>query len=180
MKTGPPAGTVVTPTLATLTDSQYNYDQVAYYPAHRPGTYYQESLLSVQHEMPFQILVDAAYVYTKGTHLNFERDTDQVEAGNLSQNPNSYCATSAQPNPLFCTIESHLWDGYSNYNALQLRAEKRASHGLYLVFNYAWSKTMDTGTSSGHAQGIDLVAERLQHQGKTYGVYPELDAEKHN
>ncbi|MGA3129724.1 MAG: carboxypeptidase regulatory-like domain-containing protein [Terracidiphilus sp.] len=156
LQTGPPAGTVVTPTLATLTDSQYNYDQVAYYPAHRPATYYQESLLSVQHELPFQMLVDASYVYTKGTHLNFERDTDQVMEGNLSKNPNSYCATSAQPNPLFCTLESHLWDGYSNYNALQLRAEKRASHGLYIVFNYAWSKTMDTGTSSGHAQGIDL------------------------
>jgi hypothetical protein len=156
LQTGPPAGTVVTPTLATLTDSQYNYKQVAYYPAHRPATYYQESLLSVQHEMPFQMLVDASYVYTKGTHLNFERDTDQIPASELSQDPNGYCAVSAQPNPLFCTLESHLWDGWSNYNALQLRAEKRTSHGLYFVFNYAWSKTMDTGTSSGHAQGIDL------------------------
>jgi len=156
LQTGPPAGTVVTPTLATLTDSQYNYDQVAYYPAHRPATYYQESLLSVQHELPFQTLVDASYVYTKGTHLNFERDTDQIPQSQLSKNPNSYCAVSEQPNPLFCTLESHLWDGYSNYNALQLRAEKRTSHGLYVVFNYAWSKTMDTGTSSGHAQGIDL------------------------
>jgi hypothetical protein len=156
LKTGPPAGTVVTPTLATLTDSQYNYKQVAYYPAHRPATYYQESLLSVQHEMPFQMLLEAAYVYTKGTHLNFERDTDQIPESELSEDPNGYCAVSEQPNPLFCTIESHLWDGYSNYNALQLRAEKRTSHGLYLVFNYAWSKTMDTGTSSGHAQGIDL------------------------
>jgi hypothetical protein len=156
LQTGPPAGTVVTPTLATLTNSQYNYKQVAYYPEHRPATYYQESLLSVQYEIPFQILLDASYVYTKGTHLNFERDTNQIPQSQLSSNPNGYCAVSVQPNPLFCTIESHLWDGYSNYNALQLRAEKRASHGLYLVFNYAWSKTMDTGTSSGHAQGIDL------------------------
>jgi hypothetical protein len=153
---GPPPGTVKYPTLATLSDSEWNYDQVAYYPAHRPATYYQESLLSIQHELPDQILVDASYVYTRGLHLNFDRDTDQVPESALSQNPNSYCSTSAQPYPLFCAIESHLWDGFSNYNALQLRAEKRVSHGLYLVFNYAWSKTMDTGTSSGHAQGIDL------------------------
>jgi hypothetical protein len=49
-----------------------------------------------------------------------------------------------------------LYDGYSNYNALQLRLQKRTSYGLDFVFNYAWAKTMDSGTGSGNDTGVDL------------------------
>jgi hypothetical protein len=41
----PRSGAVAYPTLATLTNSQYNYDDVPYFPEKRPVTYYQEALL---------------------------------------------------------------------------------------------------------------------------------------
>src|SRR6202044_1599496 len=47
-------------------------------------------------------------------------------------------------------------DGYSNYNALQLRLLKRMSYGLSFQVNYAWSKSLDTGTGNGHGSGIDI------------------------
>jgi hypothetical protein len=62
-------GAVAYPSLSNLSNSQYNYDDVSYYPQHRPAAYYQETLLSVQHEFPAQTLVDVSYVFTKGTHL---------------------------------------------------------------------------------------------------------------
>jgi len=155
LKTGPPAGTVIYPSLSDLSNSQFNYQkEVDYYPKKRPVTYYQEALLSVQHEIPGQVLLDLSYVFTKGTHQNFARDVNQVPESELL--PSGAVNNAALPFPQFNAIQGHLFDGYSNYNALQLRAEKRISHGLSFVANYSWSKTMDAGTSSGHSATADV------------------------
>jgi outer membrane receptor protein involved in Fe transport len=154
LKNGPAPGAVAYPTLADLSNSQYNYDDVPYFPQKRPVTYYQESLLSVQHELPFQLLADVSYIFTKGTHLGFSRDINQVPQSALSSS--STCSNSPTAFPLFCSIDGSLYDGYSNYNALQLRLQKRTSYGLNFVFNYAWAKTMDSGTGSGNDTGVDL------------------------
>lgn len=158
LKNGPAPGAVQYPTLANLSNSQYNYDNVSYFPATRPVTYYQESLLSIQHELPFQTLVDASYVFTKGTHIGFYRDINAVPISKMyyvSSTNYSDCYNSPTAFPIFCSIGAALYDGYSNYNALQLRVQKRVSHGLYFVFNYAWSKTMDSGTGSGNNSNVD-------------------------
>lgn len=150
---GPPAGSVAYPTLSNLSNSQYNYDNVSYYPQHRPAAYYQETLLSVQHELPGQMLVDVSYVFTKGTHLGFTRDVNAVPPSLMSgfaSGAYNSCYNDPSAYPYFCSISGFLFDGYSNYNALQFRAEKRYSHGLSFIFNYAWSKTMDSGTGSGN------------------------------
>ena len=153
LQTGPPPGSVIYPTPETLSNSLFNYQNVDYYPKNRPVSYYQEGLLSVQHEIPGQILFDVSYVFTKGTHQNFARDVNQVPESELLANGVN---NAAQPYPQFNSIQGHLFDGYSNYNALQLRAEKRLTHGVSFVVNYAWSKTMDAGTSSGHLAGVDV------------------------
>jgi len=158
LKNGPAPGAVQYPTLANLSNSQYNYDNVTEFPAKRPVTYYQEYLLSVQHEMPFQTLVDVSYLHTKGTHIGFYRDINAVPIASMyyeSSTNQSDCYNSPTAFPLFCSIGAALYDGYSNYNALQLRVEKRTSHGLNFLFNYAWSKTMDTGTGSGNNSNVD-------------------------
>ncbi len=153
LKNGPAKGSVVYPTLANLSNSQFNYQNVSYYPTHRPITYYQETLLSVQHEIPFQTLLDFSYVFTKGTHLGFSRDINAVPIA--AQTATSNCYNSPTAFSQFCSIDGVLFDGYSNYNAFQFRAEKRTSYGLSYIFNYAFAKTMDTGTGSGSDAGID-------------------------
>ena len=154
LKNGPPAGSVVYPSLASLSSSQFNYKNESYYPEKRPITYYQETLLSVQHELPSQILLDVSYVFTKGTHLGFSRDINAVPLN--AQTPTSSCYSGTNAFPLFCSLDGVLFDGYSNYNALQVRVEKRLSYGLSFIFNYAYAKTMDSGTGSGSDAGVDL------------------------
>ena len=45
-------------------------------------------------------------------------------------------------------------DGLSNYDALQLTAEKRLSHGLTMLIGYTWSHAIDnTGTEFGGGTG---------------------------
>lgn len=167
LQTGPPAGSVIYPSLANLSNSQFNNQNVDYYPQKRPVTYYQEALLSVQHQIPGQILLDVSYVFTKGTHQNFARDVNQIPQTELL--PGNTINYAAAPYTQFQSIQGHLFDGYSNYNALQLRAEKRYSHGLSFVFNYALSKTMDAGTSSGHSAGVD-VWQNAYNISSNYGL----------
>lgn len=52
LKNGPPAKSVIYPSLSNLSNSQFNYQKVDYYAQKRPVQYYQEALLSVQHQIP--------------------------------------------------------------------------------------------------------------------------------
>jgi hypothetical protein len=150
LASGPPAGSVIYPSESSFSDAKYNYEGVYYYPVNMPIEYYQEALFSVQHQFPGNMLLDASYVFTKGTHLNFNRDINQVPESKLSE------GASAEPYPQYTYIWGAIFDGWSNYNALQLRFEKRMSHGIAFMANYAWSKTMDAGTSNGHYETIDV------------------------
>jgi len=151
LATGPPPGTVVYPTLATLSPEIDNFSSVTYYPRSMPTDYVQQFLVDIQHEFTGGILVDAGYVYTRGSNLNFQTDIDQAPISELG------CTgyNCGNPNPVFNTISAQLYDGWSNYNALQIRLQKRMSYGLNFLANYAWSKSLDTGTGNGHGSGID-------------------------
>lgn len=150
LQTGPPPGSVIVPTLATLTPDQFNFDRVAFYAPQLPLQYVQQFLLSVQRELPAGHLLDVSYVHTKGTHLNFANDMNQVPENLLADPSNTGDFSPLRPVPWFRSILAHDFTGWSNYDALQLRLVKRFSRGVSYQFNYAWSKMMDTGTSSGH------------------------------
>ncbi len=152
LASGPPAGTVVFPTLQTLSPAIDNYSGVEYYPWNMPTDYVQQALVSVQHELAGGILIDASYVYTHGTNLNF--------ATNINQAPISALGCTGyncgNPNPIFNSIAAQIYDGWSNYDALQLRFQKRMSHGVSFQLNYSWAKSLDTGTGNGHGSGVDI------------------------
>lgn len=152
LATGPPPGTVVFPTLQTLSPEISNFSGVTYYPQNMPTVFVQQWLFSVQHEFAHGILLDTSYVYTHGDNLNFAANINQAPASALG------CTgyNCGNPNPIFTNIQAQLYDGWSNYNALQFRLEKRMSRGLDFQVNYAWAKSLDTGTGTGHGSGIDI------------------------
>jgi outer membrane receptor protein involved in Fe transport len=158
LQTGPPPGTVVYPTLQTLSPILSNDSSVQYYQRNMPTDYVQELLFSVQHEFVGGILIDASYVNTRGRNLNFQTNIDQAPVANLGVVcPTSYTMPNcAGPVPQYTAIYAALYDGWSNYNALQLRLQKRMSYGLNFQVNYAWSKSLDTGTGNGHGSGVDV------------------------
>ncbi len=168
LKNGPAPNSIVVPTLSTLSPALLNFKKVDYYQQNIPIEYIQELYLDVQHQFPGNFLLDAGYVSTRGTHLNYGRDINQLSLNTLGG------GSADRPFPQYTAILGHLFDGFSNYHAFQIRAEKRMSHGLYFLVNYAWSKTMDTGTSSGHAQGVD-VWQNAQDVHANYGL-STLDA----
>jgi len=138
---------------------------VEYYPRSMPTDYVQQLLVSVQHEFAGGILLDTSYVNTRGRNLNFATNIDQAPASELG------CTgyNCGNPNPIFNSIIAQTYDGWSNYNALQLRLQKRISYGVTFQFNYAWSKSLDTGTGNGHGSGID-VYENAYSPAANYGL----------
>jgi len=55
-------------------------------------------------------------------------------------------AQALRPFPQYCSAINGLNEnhGWSNYHSLQLSVEQRLSHGLWLMSNYTWSKTLTT------------------------------------
>lgn len=172
LSAGPPAGTVIFPTVQTLSSTFANYSSAEYYPRSMPTDYVQQFLLSVQHEFMRGLLLDASYVYTRGKNLNFSTDINQATTPNSTAVGGFECTSfyhCGNPNPVFNSIAAQIYDGYSNYNALQLRLEKRMSYGLSFQLNYAWSKSLDTGTGNGHGSGIDIYQDAY-HPSANYGL----------
>jgi hypothetical protein len=159
LSVGPPAGTVIFPTVQSLSSTFANYSSAEYYPRSMPTVYVEQYLFGVQREFGHGMLFDTSYVYTHGKNLNFATDINQATTPGSTAVGGFECTSfyhCGNPNPVFNSIAAQYYDGYSNYNALQLRLQKRMSNGLSFQLNYAWSKSLDTGTGNGHGSGIDI------------------------
>jgi len=102
----------------------------------RTDPYLQEWNFSMQKALGQMISVQASYVATKGTHQFFSNQ-DNVPL------PGPGDIQSRLPNTFFG--EGTLFDtaGLSNYSALQLTAETRNWHRLYLLGAYTRGKSLD-------------------------------------
>ena len=131
-----------------------------------------------QQELPGQILVDANYVGKKGTHLYFGGAGEynhlgpEVESYSLDQ---ITALNEMVPNPFYGQIPADTalggpevpayqlqlpypqFTGFgviafpvanSIYHAFQLQVEKRMSHGLQLLANYTFSKSIDDASTT--------------------------------
>ena len=103
--------------------------------------------LTVQHQLPGDIAVEAAYIGNKGTHVfaGFGGDYDFNQAtvegfGTLTTN---------QRKPFFNrfgwsqNFRYYGSDANSNYHGMQLKAEKRFSRGYSLLGHYTWSRAFN-------------------------------------
>ena len=130
-----------------------------------PTDFVQQFLINAQHEFAGGFLVDTSFVHTHGTNLVFSTDIDQAPTSALG------CTgyNCGNPNPVFNSIIAQNYDGWSNYNALQVRVQKRMSHGVHFLANYAWTKSMDTGTGNGHGSTIDIY-QNAYRPAANYGL----------
>jgi hypothetical protein len=122
-----------------------------YIPKNFKTGYVQSFFFGVQRQLPWQVVIDAAYVGSKGTHLQILADYNQ--AAICTAATVAGCTTSLaarRPVPTFGDIEIAYGGGISNYNALQLKVEKRYGNGLYLLNSFTWGRTFDL--SAGHLE----------------------------
>ena len=130
--------------------------------------------LGIEHQLPSNILVRAAYVGSHSSHL--------TETLNLDPSPFSPTGTKGTlrlntivaslgitPSNLFGTVQQDAQDINSSYNSLQLSLEKRMTHGLTILGNYTWSKSIDDLAPGAGVTGFDNSSARpwddpLRHQ----------------
>lgn len=99
---------------------------------------------SVERQLPGNMMLSVAYVGTHGLHLYRDLQLNQALPGPGLVEPRLPFYSVA---PNIPTVDQRNGDGTSHYNALQVKAEKRFSSGLYFLAAYTWSKTMDNTTT---------------------------------
>jgi outer membrane receptor protein involved in Fe transport len=121
--------------------------------------YYQTWNLAVQRSLPAGISLEVAYAGSKGTHLQGVVDPNQDPV------PGPGDVQARRPFPQFGGFTAITNIASSNYNSLQVKAEKRATHGLYLLSAFTYSKAIndlpEICCAAPFAQNsYDLAAER--------------------
>lgn len=103
--------------------------------------YVQEWALDAQHIFGKNWVVDLGYIGNTGQKL-WQRRNQNI----ASEDPTGTIPiTLREPYPQFSWILVTYGGGWSNYNGLTLRVEKRVSAGLYLLSSYTWSHALDLG-----------------------------------
>jgi len=137
---------------------------------HVPSTYNFNA--GIQRELPMQILLDVSYVGTQSRHMTEFDPFNALPYGSAwlpqNQDPTSPNAgkldgSAALQNNLYRPYPGYAggrvtvgqsaqalysFGASSNYNALQISANRRAGHGLVLGGTYSWSKAL--GVDNGH------------------------------
>ncbi|MBL8227989.1 MAG: TonB-dependent receptor [Bryobacterales bacterium] len=148
-------------------------DTLAFFDDRRVNPYNQQWQFSVQQELPASILFEVAYM---GMHslkqiesFNLNERPDQFLAlGRAENNPvpnpflNVFPSTSTLGRGATLT-QSRFWvrfpqyttltlngapTGRALYHSMQMKVDKRFSHGLNFLFTYTFSRTMDNNTTS--------------------------------
>ncbi len=119
--------------------------------AHPINPYVQQWSFSVERELAKNTTLEANYVGNKATHLldriNINQPIAPSNPALCQTNPNAGdCPVyPRRPYPNFTsgtgTLDSS-WQGYSNYNAANIKLERRATDMAFVAV-YTWSKSMD-------------------------------------
>jgi hypothetical protein len=118
--------------------------------------YTEEWTFSVQQDLGHNMVLEMAYTGSQ-THKSWKR-YDQNMCNQVPYVIPSYastgCSNANRPNPAFGQgILTSSTRGDANFNGGSIKIEKRASHGLYYLGSYQWSKNIDN--FSGEAAAND-------------------------
>jgi outer membrane receptor protein involved in Fe transport len=130
--------------------SANNLPVVVYQPTSNLTPNMEQWNFTLERQLTRALVVRGAYVGSRGDHLNL----------NISENvavPGPGAVAPRQPYPNFGTISAWEPRGPSNYNALQLTAEKRMSYGLSFLGAYTWSRSLDEGAGGNSSTGESRI-----------------------
>jgi hypothetical protein len=132
---GIPANALTEPNTPALTE--LNSQMELPYTQQWHGTY--------EYQLPADMLFEFGYSGARGTHLYTFFNGNQATP---SSNPSAPTAPR-RPYPLVDgTINELSTQGFSSYNGLQVRLEKRMSHGLSFLASYEWQHALDNASSA--------------------------------
>jgi outer membrane receptor protein involved in Fe transport len=163
LASGPPQ--IIQPSGNSLGPRSFLGNNVTYFERDRPTPTVQQWNVSVQRELPWSMLAEAAYAGSHGTHIiGFGYDLNQLDPQYLSLGlalddrvPNPFASVmpagtplssatiarsqSLRPYPAYLTINvANPPLGVTKYHSAQLKLDRRFSKGLGLLGSYTWSR----------------------------------------
>jgi hypothetical protein len=119
---------------------------------------------NIQRQLPGGILLEVGYYGNKLDHMWRQLDGNPAppEPGNINSN-RLYTSTLVPGTGDTITLGSVVRiqkDGWSAYNALQTKIEKRYANGLTFIASYAYSKTISLGDTAGVQNQLDWLADK--------------------
>jgi len=134
--------------------SAQNYNsagaQTRYIPQNFHTAYVEAYHMSVQQQLPYNTLLEVAYVGNHGLKIPALVDLNQAtpctQAQVTANNCPSLNATTnnvRRPIPNFIDILTETNYGFLIYNSLQTKLEHRFKNGLYLINSFTWSHSLN-------------------------------------
>jgi hypothetical protein len=122
--------------------------------------YAQDWSFGIEQQLGSKTIATAEYVGNKGTHLNIRTNANQptqciLANGCDPSNPANGLKVNQvarRPYKNFGQMIIEDWSGYSNYNALNLKLQRRAKD-LTATIGYSWSKMMDIKSAAAAVTG---------------------------
>ena len=107
-----------------------------------PEPYYQQWNFTIQREIPWNTLVEAGYIGSKGTRLILRNNFNQARLDPDPSRPTNIL--TRRPYPLFGnTLRIGMPEGNSTYHGMILKLERRFANGFSFLASYTWSKSLD-------------------------------------
>jgi hypothetical protein len=164
--------------LTGVGNSVTTYDQAL----HAPRV--QQFSVDVERELPGHVALDVSYIGSRSTNLS-PSPTSSTPININQLNPSNFTLGSAlgdevanpdyvaggagilgeatvsrsqtlRPFPQFTSVNLYVSSAHADYNALLIKAEKRAGHGINLISSFTWSRNRDS--SFGTANSIQTAA----------------------
>ena len=105
--------------------------------------------LGVQQELPHSVILEVSYVGTLARHLIRSIDINQLLVGTRLNPPNSAINVNALRRYRgYSSIIMRDTGDHSNYNSLQIAANRRMRSGLSFGVNYTFSRTLDSSSGT--------------------------------
>ncbi len=132
--------------------------KTVYIPEDIRSPYVQNWHFTVQRELAGGLVLDVGYAANHSIALWLLSDLNQavtnLPGGTVALKPR-------RPDAQFDFIDANFSAGFSTYNALQVKLEKRYAAGLYLLNSFTWSRAIDNAagaleTSNGDGDAVDL------------------------
>jgi hypothetical protein len=113
-------------------------------PGLREGTLHSWNV-AYQRELPYQLTADVAYVGNRGVNLVMDVDTNASLVYGSGNNGRPQFAQFNRTG----NSRTRTNDNKSEYNALQIKVDRRFSHGLMLTNSYTLSRSKDYANENG-------------------------------
>ncbi len=119
---------------------------VLYMPKNLVDPRIQSWFISMQRQLAWGLMLDAGYVGNRSANLPVMGDYNQ--ASPQVSSTGTATLNSRRPIQGFGAVSWYNTGGFSNYNALQVKFQKRFAHGLQFLNSFTYSKDIDNSSQA--------------------------------